>query len=233
MQAQNLGGGVSEIPYFAVFFEVRPLNLGGDMSHPKSRDHQEGHREKISKSASHEAMRKQVFFEHQRHEALILKGSRAKIISEKWRLGRPASVNLGVWAYRAPLVRLAQATIVFGDCQLKCPPAASNAVIARLKYKIAFRTSKYCKSLTLQSSAFFVFLVFFFLGGFPVHSFLCVFALFSKVFKGSAERKIFASFFGGSSLFFAKTSKDWRVRVAKKEEAGKLPNTIVRLWKTA
>ena len=31
----NLGGGASEIPYFTVFLEGRPQNLGGEMSPPK------------------------------------------------------------------------------------------------------------------------------------------------------------------------------------------------------
>ena len=46
-------------------------------------------------------------------------------------------------------------------------------------------------------------------------SFLCVFALFSKDFKGSAERKILV-FFAGSLLFEQKKSKDWRVRLHTK-----------------
>ena len=49
--------------------------------------------------------------------------------------------------------------------------------------------------------AFLVFLAFFVLRF--SFLFLCVFSLFSKDFKGSAERKILA-FFGGSSLFLAK-----------------------------
>ena len=35
--APNLGGGLSEIPCFTVFFEGRPLNLGCEMSLPKFR----------------------------------------------------------------------------------------------------------------------------------------------------------------------------------------------------
>ena len=45
-------------------------------------------------------------------------------------------------------------------------------------------------------------------------AFLCVFALFSKYFKGSAEKKILAFFRGILAFFFLFKKQDWRVRVS-------------------
>ena len=66
--------------------------------------------------------------------------------------------------------------------------------------------------------AFFSF-VFFRFAIFHVLFFLCVFAFFSKYFRGSADRKILVFFWGGGwggSLFFwQKKNKVWGVRVRR------------------